>query len=214
MLDDELLLIKQYLKKHLNKNFIKSSFASYSSLVLFVRKSSDELRFCVDYRKLNAITKKNRYLLSLISKIIAKLIKAQLITKINIRHVFNKIRMIIERDEKLITFTTKYENYQYQVLFFELTNDSITFQQFVNDNFLNFLDEFLVIYLNDLIIYSDNLQNHQKHVKKMLQRLREIDLQAKIDKYEFHVFETKFLDLIIKRDEVRMNSAKIQAIVE
>jgi hypothetical protein len=77
MSNDELLLIKQYLEKHLNKNFIKSSFASYSSLVLFVRKSKNELRFYVDYRKLNAITKKNRYSLSLISKIIAKLIKTQ-----------------------------------------------------------------------------------------------------------------------------------------
>jgi hypothetical protein len=84
----------------------------------------------------------------------------------------------------------------------------------VNDNFLDFLDEFLVIYLNDLIIYSDNLQNHQKYIKKVLQRLREIDLQANIDKCEFHIFETKFLDLIIKRDEVRINSVKIQAIIE
>jgi hypothetical protein len=209
MLDDELLLIKQYLEKHLNKNFIKSSSISYSSFILFVRKSSDELRFYVDYRKLNTITKKNRYSLFLISKIIAKLIKTQLITKIDIEHAFNKIRMIIERNEELITFTTKYENYQYRVLSFDLTDDLVTFQQFVNDNFLDFLDEFLVIYLNDLIIYSDNLQNHQKHVKKVLQRLREIDLQANINKCEFHVFETKFLNLIVERDEVRMNSAKI-----
>jgi hypothetical protein len=214
MSNDELLLIKQYLEKHLNKDFIKPSFASYSSLVLFVRKSGDELRFCVDYRKLNAITKKNRYPLSLISKIIARLIKTQMITKIDIRHAFNRIRMITERDEKLITFTTKYENYQYRVLSFDLTDDSTTFQQFVNDNFLDFLDEFLVIYLNDLIIYSDNLQNHQKQIKKVLQRLREIELQANIDKCEFHVFETKFLDLIMRRDEVKMNSAKIQVIVE
>jgi hypothetical protein len=135
-----------------------------------------------------------------------------LITKIDIQHVFNRIRMITERDEELITFTTKYENYQYRVLSFELTDDSVTFQQFVNDNFLDFLNEFLVIYLNDLIIYSDNLQDHQKHVRKVLQRLREIELQANIDKCEFYVFETKFLDLIVERDEVRMNSAKIQLV--
>jgi hypothetical protein len=214
MSDEELLLIKKYLEEHLNKNFIKSSFAFYSSLVLFVRKLDDELRFCVDYRKLNTIIKKNRYLLSLISKIIAKLIKTQLITKIDIRYAVNRIRMITERDKELITFITKYENYQYRVLSFELTDDSVMFQQFVNDNFLNFLNEFLVIYLNDLIIYSDNLQDHQKHVRNVLQRLREIELQANVDKCEFHVFETKFLSLIIERNEVRMNSAKIQVIVE
>jgi hypothetical protein len=111
MSDDELLLIKKYLKKHLNKNFIKLSFAFYSSLVLFVRKSDDELRFCVDYRKLNAIIKKNRYSLSLILEIMTRLIKTQLITKIDIRHVFNKIRMIIKKDKELITFIIKYENY-------------------------------------------------------------------------------------------------------
>jgi hypothetical protein len=122
--------------------------------------------------------------------------------------------MITKKNEELIIFITKYENYQYRVLFFDLTDDSITFQQFVNDNFLDFLNEFLVIYLNDLIIYSDNLQNHQKHVKRMLQRLREIELQANIDKCEFHVFETKFLDLIVERDEIKINSAKIRAIVE
>jgi hypothetical protein len=71
-----------------------------------------------------------------------------------------------------------------------------------------------VIYLNDLIIYSDNLQNHQKHVKKVLQRLKEIELQANIDKCEFHVFEIKFLELIVERDEIRMNSAKIRVIIE
>jgi hypothetical protein len=66
-----------------------------------------------------------------------------------------------------------------------------------------------MIYLNDLIIYSNNLKEHQKHVRKMLQHLREIDLQTNIDKCEFHVFETKFLDMIIERDEIRMNLAKI-----
>jgi hypothetical protein len=111
MSDEKLLLIKKYFEEYLNKNFIKSSFAFYFFLVLFVRKSDNELRFCVDYRKLNAITKKNRYSFSFISKIITRLIKAQLITKINIRHVFNRIRIITERNEELITFTTKYENY-------------------------------------------------------------------------------------------------------
>jgi transposase InsO family protein len=214
MSDGELLLVKQYLEEHLDKGFIKPSSASYSSPVLFVRKPGGGLRFCVDYRKLNAITKKNRYPLPLISEIIARLTKAQLITKIDIRHAFNRIRMATERDEELTTFTTKYGNYQYRVLPFGLTGGPATFQQFVNDNFLDFLDEFLVAYLDDLVIYSDNLQDHQKHVKKVLQRLREIGLQADIDKCEFHVFETKFLGLIVGRDGVRMDPAKIQAIVE
>jgi hypothetical protein len=209
MSDDELLLVKQYLEKHLQKNFIKSSSASYSSLILFVRKSDDELRFCVDYRKLNTITRKNRYWLSLIAEIIARLTKIKFITKINIRHTFNRIRMIIEKDEKLTIFITKYDNYQYRVLLFNLTNDSFTFQQFVNDSFLEWLNAFIIVYLDDLIIYNNNLKEHQEHVRKVLQRLREIELQTDIDKYEFHVFETKFLSMIIERDEIKMNSTKI-----
>jgi hypothetical protein len=106
MSDEELLLIKQYLEKHLQKSFIKSSSAAYSSFILFVRKSDEGLRFCVNYKKLNAITKKNRYSLTLISEVIARLIKVKFITKIDIRHVFNRIRMIIEKDEELIIFIT------------------------------------------------------------------------------------------------------------
>jgi hypothetical protein len=136
MSDEELLLIKQYLKKHLQKNFIKFSSSSYSFSILFVRKSDEELRFCVNYKKLNAITKKNRYSLSLIAEVIARLIKIKFIIKINIRHVFNRIRMITQENEKLTIFITKYDNYQYRVLSFNLTDDSFIFQQFINDFFL------------------------------------------------------------------------------
>jgi hypothetical protein len=108
---EELLLIKQNLEKHLQKNFIKFSSIAYSSLILFVRKSDEELRFCVNYKKLNAITKKNCCSLSLISEIITRLTKVKFITKINIRHVFNRIRIIIEKNEELTIFITKYDNY-------------------------------------------------------------------------------------------------------
>jgi transposase InsO family protein len=214
MSDGELLLVKQYLEEHLQKGFIKPSSSSYSSPILFVRKPGGGLRFCVDYRKLNAITKKNRYPLPLIAEVIARLTKAKFITKIDIRHAFNRIRMATQEDEELTTFTTKYGNYQYRVLPFGLTGGPSTFQQFINDSFLEWLDAFIVAYLDDLVIYSDNLKEHQEHVRKVLQRLREIGLQADIDKCEFHVPETKFLGMIIGRDGIRMDPAKIKAIVE
>jgi hypothetical protein len=127
MSDEELLLIKQYLEKHLQKSFIKSSSIAYLSLILFVQKSNEELRFCVNYKKLNAITKKNRYSLSLISEVIARLIKVKFIIKIDIRHVFNRIKIIIEKNEELTIFITKYDNYQYRVLSFDLIDDSFIF---------------------------------------------------------------------------------------
>lgn len=111
MSNEELQLIKKYLKKYLTKDFIKLNFAFYSSFILFVRKLSDELRFCVNYKKLNTIIKKNRYSLFLISEIIARLTRVKRITKIDIRHIFNKIKMKFNKNEELIIFTTKYENY-------------------------------------------------------------------------------------------------------
>jgi hypothetical protein len=127
MSEAKLILIKRYLENNLDKEFIQTSSVSFVSSVLFAKKSNDELRFCVNYRKLNVITKKNRYSLSLISKLMTRLSKAKYMIKINIRHAFNRIRMIISADEDLITFRTRFDLYKYLVLSFELINESATF---------------------------------------------------------------------------------------
>ncbi len=212
--EEELQLIKKYLKKHLNKDFIESNIASYASLILFVKKSDEELRFCVNYRKLNAITKKNRYSISLIVETIVRLFKTKWMTKIDIRHVFNRIRMHSKENEDLTTFKIKYDTYKYLMMSFELINESSTFQNFMNDILMNYLNEFVITYLNDIIVYSNNKKEHVQHVRKILQRLRETNIQADVDKCEFHIIETKFLNMIINRDDIKMNFEKIKAIVE
>ncbi len=135
-------------------------------------------------------------------------------TKINIRHAFNRIRMHSKEDENLIIFRTKYETYKYLMMFFELINESSTFQNFMNDTLMNYLDEFVVAYLDDIIVYSNNKKKHIQHVRKILQRLREANIQVDVNKCEFHTTETKFLNIIINRDEIKMNFEKIKAIVE
>jgi hypothetical protein len=212
--ENELLLMKKYLKEHLNKEFIESSTTSYASLILFAKKSEEELRFCVDYRKLNVIIKKNKYSISLIAKIIARLFKAKWMTKIDIRHAFNRIRMHFKENENLITFRIKYVTYKYLVMSFELINESFIFQNFMNDTLMNYLNEFVIAYLNDIIVYSNSKKEHIQHVKKILQRLRETNIQTNVDKCEFHTTKTKFLEMIINRDDIKMNSEKIKAIVE
>ncbi len=212
--EDELLLIKKYLKKHLNKDFIESSTASYASSILFAKKSDDELRFCVNYRKLNTITKKNKYSISLIVETIVRLFKTKWMTKIDIRHAFNRVRMHSKKDEDLTTFRIKYDTYKNLIMFFELINKSFTFQNFMNDTLMNYLNEFVIAYLNDIIVYSNSKKKHIKHVRKILQRLREAEIQADVDKSEFNITETKFLEMIIERDEIKMNFEKIKAIVE
>ncbi len=211
---EELLLIKKYFKKHLDKRFIESSTALYASFILFAKKLDDELRFCVDYRKLNAITKKNRYSISLIVETIARLFKAKWMTKIDIRHAFNRIRMHFKEDENLITFKIKYEIYKYLIMSFELINESFIFQNFMNDTLMNYLNEFVVAYLDDIIVYNNNKKKHIQHVRKILQRLRETNIQTNVDKCEFHIIETKFLKMIVDRDDIKMNLEKIKAIVE
>jgi hypothetical protein len=109
---------------------------------------------------LNAIIKKNRYSISLIAETIARLFKAKWMIKIDIRHAFNRIRMHSKEDENLITFRTKYETYKYLMMFFELTNDSSIFQNFMNDTLMNYLDEFVIAYLNDIIVYSNSKKEH------------------------------------------------------
>ncbi len=134
--------------------------------------------------------------------------------KIDIRHAFNRIRMHFRENEDLITFRIKYETYKYLIMFFELINESSTFQNFMNDILMNYLNEFVVAYLNDIIVYSNSKKEHIRHVRKILQRLREANIQTDVDKCEFHTIETKFLEMIVDRDDIKMNFEKIRAIVE
>jgi hypothetical protein len=163
---------------------------------------------------LNAITKKNRYSISLIAEIIARLSKTKWMIKIDIRHAFNRIRMHFKENENLITFRIKYDTYKYLVMSFELINESSTFQNFMNDILMNYLDEFVITYLNDIIVYSNSKKEHVQHVRKILQRLREANIQTNVDKCEFHTIETKFLEMIVERDEIKMNLEKMKAIVK
>jgi hypothetical protein len=163
---------------------------------------------------LNAIIKKNRYSLFFIAETIARLLKAKWMIKIDIRHAFNLIRMHSKKNEDLTTFRIKYDTYKYLVMFFKLINKSSTFQNFMNDTLMNYLNEFIIAYLNDIIVYSNSKKEHIEHVRKMLQRLRESNIQTDVDKCEFHIIETKFLKMIVDRDDIKMNLENIKAIFE
>ncbi len=132
MFSVKLLKIKKYLNENLSKRFITSSQTLYFFLVLFALKANEDLRFCVNYRKLNVIFKRNRYSLSLINKIIEKIVSCKHLTRLNIISAFNKLWMHLD-SENYITFITALEAYKYKMLLFELTNESILFQQYMND---------------------------------------------------------------------------------
>jgi hypothetical protein len=213
MSDEELRLCKEYVDEHLKKKFIVASQAPYASPVLFVRKPGGGLRFCVDYRKLNALTKKDRYPLPLIEETLAQITGAKILSKIDIRHAFNRIRMATEEDEDLTTFKTRFGSYKYKVLPFGLCNGPATFQHYMNDVLWEGLNEYLSVYMDDILVYSQSREEHIIHVQRVLDKLIEAGLQADLAKCEFFVKETKFLGLVVGVNGIRMDPAKIQAIV-
>ena len=118
--------IKKYLNEHLKKKFIVSNYTLFALFVLLIEKSNKELRFCVDYRKLNAIIKRNRYFISLINEVLIKIQNCKYLTRLNIIIVFNKLRMY-SNNKNFIIFVISFEAYKYRMFSFELTNDSIIY---------------------------------------------------------------------------------------
>ena len=204
--------LQKYFHENLQKEFINSSKTSYVSSILFVVKSNEQLRLCVDYRKLNAITKRNNYLIFLIEKILTRVIDCKFIFKLNIISTFNKLRMN-SQSENLTTFICSLEIYKYHVLFFELINDSVSWQHYMNDLLFEYINHFCQIYLNDILIYNKIRREHERHLTQIFQKLKKIDLQIDIKKCEFFKTEVFFLDVILSIESLRMNSQKIQKIV-
>ena len=167
MTTEELAAVKEYLLENLHKGFIVPSSAPFASPVLFVSKPNGGLRFCVDYRKLNSITKKDQHPLPLIDETLACICNAKIFAKLNIRQAFHRIR-VDSSAEELITFRTRYGTYKYQVLSFSLTNGPATYQRYMNKVLFDYLDDFCTAYLDDILIYSDNVLEHENHVKLVL----------------------------------------------
>ncbi len=172
MSDYKLQKMKNYLTEHLNKDFISSSSASYASLILFIEKKDDNLRFCINYRKFNALIKRNRYFLSLIDETLARIQDSKYLTQLNIIVAFNKLRMH-SSSEDLTIFIISFDFYKYHVMFFELINDSTFYQHYINDVLFDYLHQFCQIYLDDIIIYSKTLKKHKRHVRLVLHKLQE-----------------------------------------
>ncbi len=160
MSDYKLQKMKNYLIKHLNKSFISFSSISYTSFILFIEKKDDSLRFCVDYRKLNALIKRDRYSLFLIDETLTHIQDSKYLIRLNIIVIFNKLRMH-SRSKDLTIFIISFDFYKYHVMFFELTNDSTFYQHYMNDVLFDYLHQFCQIYLNDIIIYSKTLKKHK-----------------------------------------------------
>jgi predicted aspartyl protease len=209
---EELQATKEYLQEHLKKGFIANSNSPFASPVLFVKKAgSNKLRFCIDYRKLNALTRNDPYPIPRIDELLSRITKAVRFTKVDIRQAFHRIRMSPESEE-MTTFRTRYGMYKCKVLPFGLSNGPATYQRYMNDVLMDYLDDFCTAYLDDILIYSENEEEHETHVKKVLSRLRSAGLQADINKSEFHVTRTKYLGYILTTEGIEVDPEKVEVL--
>jgi hypothetical protein len=210
---EELVEVKKYITENLDKGFIEPSQAPYAAPILFVQKGNGPLRLCIDYRGLNAFTRKDRYPLPLIEETLARLSSTKIFTKLDIRQTFNRIRMD-PLSEEFTTFRTSYGAYKYKVLPFGLTNGPATYQRFMNDILFDYLDVFCTAYLDDILIYSDNEADHLQHTHLVLQRLTDAGLQADLKKCEFNVKQTKYLGFIVSTNDIEVDPDKVSVVTQ
>ncbi|KAJ1597952.1 hypothetical protein NDA14_000045 [Ustilago hordei] len=209
----EMSELRRYLDENLEKGFIRPSKSPARSPVLFVPKKDGGLRLCVDYRGLNEITVKNRAPLPLIEEQLFLLRKARIYTKLDLRAAYNLIR-IAKGDEWKTAFGTQLGLYEYLVMPFGLANAPAHFQSFINDIFRDIIGIYVVVYLDDFLIFSDTEEAHVKHVTEVLTRLRSNRLFAKLSKCEFHTKTVEFLGYIIKPTGIEMDPEKVRTVKE
>lgn len=205
-------VLREYIRDNLEKGFIRPSSSSAGAPVLFVPKSSGELRMCVDYRGLNNISIKDRYAIPKIDDLLDYIRGSTIFTKIDLRGAYNLLR-IFEGEEWKTAFRTRYGSYEYLVMPFGLCNAPSTFQRFMNDVFRDMVDGFIVIYLDDILIFSRNPKDHEQHVKRVLERLRSAKLFAKAEKCEFSKDSVEFLGYQLSKHGVFMVDDKVQAVL-
>jgi hypothetical protein len=209
--EEKTTALKNYIKENLARGFIRKSTSPAGYPILFVPKPGGEQRLCVDYRKLNAVTIKNRYPLPLMSELQDQIGQAEIFTKLDLDEAYHQVRMK-EGEEWKTAFRTKEGHFEYTVMPFGLTNAPASFQTLINEALAECLGRFAAAYLDDIIIYSKNKDTHPEDVKKVLKALRKWNLKVKLAKCAFGVAETTFLGHIMSPGKIRMDPEKVSSI--
>jgi hypothetical protein len=180
----ELVELKKQIDELLEKCYIRPSTSPWAAPVLFVEKNDGTTRMCIDYRALNEVTVKNKYPLPRIEDLFDQLRGASVFSKIDLRSGYHQLR-IRPSDIPKTAFITKYGLYEFMVMSFGLTNALAYFMYLMNNVFMDYLNKFVVVFIDDILVYSQNEQEHEEHLRKVLQRLRDCQLYAKLSKCEF-----------------------------
>ena len=209
--ESELGVLRKYLDKMLASGKIVRSTLPAAALILFVPKPDGTLRLCIDYRGLNKITIKNRYPLPLMNELRDRLGKARYFTKLDLKNGFYLLR-IAKGDEWKTAFRYRYGLYEYTVMPFGLCNAPSMFQSMINDVFHDLLDEGVVVYLDDILIYSEDEKSHIDLVRRVRDRIRVAKLCCSIKKSDIHVREIEFLGYHISPEGMSMSTAKVESV--
>uniref|UniRef100_A0A8C7YHL6 ribonuclease H n=1 Tax=Oryzias sinensis TaxID=183150 RepID=A0A8C7YHL6_9TELE len=203
--------METYIHEALTSGHIRPSSSPVGAGFFFVEKKDKTLRPCIDYRELNLITVKDKYSHPLISSIFDSVQGAQVFSKLDLRNAYHLVR-IKEGDEWKTAFNTPLGHYEYLVMPFGLTNAPAVFQRLVNDVLRDFLNRFVFVYLDDILIFSRDPSQHENHVRSVLSRLLENQLYVKAEKCQFHAKSIPFLGYIFESDQVRPDPAKLEAV--
>jgi len=210
---DELEELWNYIKQNDERGWIRETCADGGSSIMFVKKKDGKLRLCVDLRALNHVNKKDRYPLPLIGEALDRLRTAKYYTKLDIKDTYHNVR-IKEGDEWKTTLTTKYDTYEYFVMPFGLTEAPAAFQRWINRTLQSYIDICCVGYLDDVLIYSDSLEQHQRDVAAIIRAIRKQGMKLKPSKCVFHQRETEYLGFIINNKGVKVDPVKTAAILD
>ena len=210
----ELEECRKHVEELLSQGFIRPSASPYGSPILFVHKKDGSFRMVIDYRAVNNLTRKDKYPLPRIDDLLDKLQGAQFFSAFDLLSGYHQVRLH-ESDIPKTSFNTPFGSFEFLVLPFGLSNAPSTFQRLMNSIFHDFIKEgFVVVYLDDLLVFSKTHEDHLSHLSRVLSRLREHKLYAKLSKCEFFANELRYLGHIVGRDGIKVDPAKVKAIVD
>jgi hypothetical protein len=210
---NELAELKTQLQDLLEKGFIRPSLSPWGCPAIFVKKKDQTLRMCVDYRPLNEVTIKNKYPLPRIDILFDQLTGARVFSKIDLRSSYHQI-CIRPEDIPKTSFTMWYGLFEYLVMSFGLTNALSHFTYLMNSVFMPEMDKFVVVFIDDILIYSKNEEEHALHLRIILTRLREHQLYAKFSKCAFWLEEIQFLGHMLSANGIAVDPSKVKDILE
>ena len=208
----ELAETKRQIEEYLNAGHVRPSSSPFGAPVLLVKKKDGSMRMCVDYRGLNDITEKNNFPLPRIDDLHDRLVNASFFTKLDLYSGYHQIP-IRPGDEPKTAFTSRYGTYEFLVMPFGLTNAPATFQTAMNALFYDYLDLFVIVYLDDILIYSSDVNMHREHMSNVLTRLRDNKWYCKLKKCDFATTQVEYLGHIISNSTISIDPTKMDAVL-